>query len=133
MNAPFLAAGVLALLGAAIHGGVGERALLRHVHRDALPRTSLGGRATALSMIRASWHMVTIAFTAFGAGLLACAGSGAGESCAGVGRLAAASFAGFGALAVTLALRRAPRMLVRHPAPLMLTAVALLAWWGTAR
>jgi hypothetical protein len=131
MNDAYVAAGALALVGAAIHGGVGEAMVVRKLDAAALPRTRLGGPQTTLLLIWASWHMLTIAFAGFGTALSVCAAREQSQACVGVGMLAAGSFAGFATLAVAVALARNPRQLIRHPAPLLLSAVALLAWLGS--
>jgi hypothetical protein len=131
MNGAYMAAGALALVGAAIHGGVGEATVVRKLDAEAFPRTRWGGPQTTLLYIRATWHMLTIAFAGFGAALSVCAAREQSHACAGVGMLAAGSFAGFAAIALAGALARSPRSLIRHPAPLLLSAVALLAWLGS--
>lgn len=130
---PFLAAGLLSLLGALVHGGVGEARLLRHVRAEDLPRTRLGGPGTSLLLIRASWHLVTVTFVVLGAGLVVCGGTGGGASCVGVGRLSAVGFGAFAVLTLALPLWRPPRRLPRHPAPILFITIALLAWWGIGR
>lgn len=124
MNGAYLAAGVLAFLGAAIHGGVGEALVVRRIEAEALPSTRFGGPQGTLRMIRASWHMVTIVFVASGTALSACAAHGHSRACAGVGMLAADSYAGLAAIAIASAGTRGPTTLIRHPAPLLLSAVA---------
>lgn len=132
MNGAYLAAGVVALLAAAIHGGLGETMVVRKIGAGALPRTRWGGGQTTLRFIRAAWHMVTTAFAAFGSALSMCAVRGQTDACTGVGVLAASSFAGFAGIAITGAvMRESPRALIRHPAPLFLSAVAMLAWLGS--
>ena len=51
-----------------------------------------------------------------------------GDAARALGLLAAGSLTGFAALAVGMA--DSPRSLFRHPGPAMLTAAAVLAWWG---
>jgi len=104
VNGAYVAAGALALVGAAIHGGVGEASVVRKLDAAALPRTRWGGAQTTLLFIWASWHMVTIAFAGFGTALSVCAAREQSHACAGVGMLAAGSFAGFAAIAVAGAL-----------------------------
>jgi hypothetical protein len=53
MNGAYVAAGALALVGAAIHGGVGEATVVRKLDAEALPRTLWGGPRTTLLYIRA--------------------------------------------------------------------------------
>lgn len=129
MNVPFAAAGALALAGAAIHGLAGHRMVLARLPR--LEPTPFGGASATRLMIVATWHIATIAFASLGAGLVWCAASG-GPACTGVGRVSGLAFGGFSALVIGLPLASgaSPRMLLRHPAPALLSAVAALAWWG---
>jgi hypothetical protein len=83
-------------------------------------------------MIHTTWHMTTFAFLAVGAGLVASGTALDGEAARGVAVLSAAASTGFAAITVgfAAAYARSPRALVRHPAPAILTAAAVLAWWG---
>jgi hypothetical protein len=132
VNVPFLVAAALALVGAAVHGGAGEALVVRKLAANVLPPSPFGGGAATKLMIRATWHMTTVAFAVLGLALAACAGSDAGATCKGVGRLAGLSFSGFALIAVGGAIARSPRSLVRHPAPVLFSTVAALAWWGSA-
>jgi hypothetical protein len=131
VNVPYLAAGVLGLLGALIHGGVGEVTVIRRLSLDSLPATRWGGPETTLGLIRGTWHLLTTAFLALGTGLTLCGQAGPGATCRGVGMLATGTFGAFAVLVVAGALLRPPRSLIRHPAPLLMTAATALAWWGT--
>ena len=131
MNFPLLVAGSLALLGAGIHGVAGEALVVRRLSPGGLPSSPFGGPGMTKTMIRAAWHMTTVAFLTVGSALVL---SGSvlhhGDIARGIGLIAAAESTGFAALAVGGALPEAPRSLFRHPAPALLTAVAVLAWWG---
>jgi hypothetical protein len=131
MNAPFLVAGVLALVGVAVHGVAGERLVLRKLFAGPLPSTPFGGQFATKAMIRVTWHIVTVTFLAFGSALEVCGAMGTGDACRGIGVMAASSFTAYLAVAVVVVVRR-PRMLVRHLGPLMFLAVAALTWWGVA-
>jgi hypothetical protein len=126
----FLVAGALALLGAAIHGGAGEVLVLRKLFSGELPSSRIGGPGATKAMVHFSWHAVTLTFAAFGAALATCGVLGSGESCRGIGLVAASSFTAFLALAIVVAFKRR-RMLFAHPGPPMFLAVAALTWWGT--
>jgi hypothetical protein len=130
MNVPLLVAGSLALLGAAIHGVGGEILVVRRLSPGVLPSSPFGGPGMTKVMIRATWHMTTIAFLTVGSALVLSGSVLHGDTARGVDLVAAAAATGFAALAVGGALARAPRSLFRHPAPALLTAVAVLAWWG---
>lgn len=132
MNVAYVIAAVLAFGGAAVHGIAGERLVVRRLAAGALPSSPFGGPGVTMLMIRASWHIATVAFASLGAALGACAASPGSTSCAGVGRVAGVAFSGFTALVVGLGLTRGPRTLLRHPAPLLFTAVAVLSWLGAA-
>ena len=134
MNVPFALAGVLALVGAAVHGVAGEKLVVAKLGAEVLPSSPFGGPSFTKVMIRATWHITTIAFVVMGGALMACAPGESSEACRGVGRMAALAYAGFVALTIGLAaprLRKA-RSLFRHPAPLLFGVVAVLAWRGTA-
>jgi hypothetical protein len=128
MNAPLIAAGSLALLGAAVHGVGGEVLVVRKLSPGMLPPSRFGGPRATKTMIHATWHMTTIGFLAVGSALLL-AGTGLdGDAARAIGLLAAGTATGFAAVAVGLG--APPRSLIRHPGPAVLTATAALAWWG---
>jgi hypothetical protein len=83
-------------------------------------------------MIRASWHMTTIGFLTVGSALVLSGSVLEGDIARGIALVAAAGSTGFAAVALVGALARKPRALFRHPAPVVLTAVAVLAWSGIA-
>jgi len=80
------------------------------------------------AMIRAAWHMTTVAFSTVGSALVLSGAStaippgGSAWSPPVSHRLRGTGGRG--------CLRSAPRAGVLHPAPALLTAVAVLAWWG---
>jgi hypothetical protein len=84
------------------------------------------------TMIHVTWHMTTIAFLTVGSALLLSGSVLHGDTARGIGLVAAGASTGFAALAVGMggAYRHFPRSLLRHPAPVVLTATAALAWWG---
>lgn len=132
MNVPFLIAGALALVGALIHGIAGEAIVVMKLRTESLPLSPFGGPTMTKLMIRATWHITTLAFVVIGSALIGCAPGDASQMCKGIGRLAAVSYASFGAMAIGLvvAARRFPRALLQHPAPVVFGGVAVLAWWG---
>ena len=131
-DALLIAAGSLALLGAAIHGLAGEVLVVRKLAPGALPPTRFGGPGATKTMIHVTWHMTTVAFLTVGCALLLSGSVLHGDAARGIALVAAGASTGFAALAVGLggAYRHFPRSLLRHPAPLVLTATAALAWWG---
>ena len=66
MNVPLIAAGTLAILGAAIHGVAGEILVVRKLAPAMLPPSRFGGPKLTKTMIHATWHMTTIAFFTVG-------------------------------------------------------------------
>ena len=132
MNVPLIAAGSLAILGAAIHGVGGEVFIVRKLSPGVLPYSRFGGPGTTKTMIHVTWHMTTIAFLAVGSALLLSGSVLHGDTARGLGLLAASASTGFAALAVGLGAlyARSPRTLLRHPGPAVLSVAAALAWWG---
>jgi len=129
---PLIVAGSLAILGAAIHGGVGEVLVVRKLTPGTLPSTGFGGPGMTKTMIRVAWHMATIGLLTVGCSLLLSGSVLHGDTARGISLVAAGASTGFAALAVGLgaAYAQSPRYLFRHPGPVVLTATAALAWWG---
>ena len=130
VNVPLIVAGSLAILGAAIHGVGGEVLVVRNLSRGTLPSSRFGGPGTTKSMIHVTWHMTTVALLTVGCALLLSGSILHGDTARGIGLVAAGASTGFAALAVGLGGAYSPRSLFRHPGPAVLTAIAVLAWWG---
>jgi hypothetical protein len=132
MNVQLIAAGSLAVLAAAIHGGAGELLVVRRLSPETLAGTAFGGPRMTRAMIHVTWHLTTIAFLAAGIALLLSGSVLEGDAARAVGLVAAGMSTGFAAVAVGLgaADTGTPRSLLRHPGPLALAVVATLAWWG---
>ena len=132
MNAPLIVAGSIGILAAAVHGVGGEVLVVRKLSLGTLPSSSFGGPRMTKAMIHVTWHMTTVAFLTVGVALLLSGTILDGDAARGISRVAAAAATGFAALAVGLgaAYMRSPRSLLRHPAPVVLTACAALAWVG---
>jgi hypothetical protein len=128
MNAPLIAAGSLAIVGAAVHGVGGEVLVVRKLSPGMLPPSRFGGPRATKTMIHATWHMTTIGYVAVGSALLLAGTVLDGDAARAIGLLAAGTATGFAAVAVGLG--APPRSLIRHPGPAVLTATAALAWWG---
>jgi hypothetical protein len=134
MNAPLIVAGALAVIAAAIHGVGGEVLVVRKLSPAELPSTRFGGPRMTRTMIHATWHMTTIAFLTVAAALLLSGTVINGEAARGVSLVAAAASTGFAAVALSLGgATQSPRALLRHPGPAVLTAIAVLAWWGATQ
>lgn len=127
-----LVAGSLALLGAAVHGVGGEVLVVRRLSPTVLPSSPFGGPVMTKAMIRGTWHMTTIAFLTVGSALVLSGSVLHDDTARGIALIAAAESTAFATLAVGGAFARSPRSLFRHPGPAMLSAVAVLAWWGVA-
>jgi hypothetical protein len=131
MNFPLIAAGLLALLAAAVHGVAGERLVVSKLAPSTLPTSRFGGPRATRSMIQVTWHITTIAFFTVGAALLVAGAALDGDAARAVALVAAAAATGFAAVTVGIGgAGRPPRALLAHPAPAVLTATAVLAWVG---
>ncbi|HEX6618208.1 MAG TPA: hypothetical protein VF024_01045 [Solirubrobacteraceae bacterium] len=128
MNVPLIAAGSLALLGAAIHGVAGEVLVVRKLAPAMLPPSRFGGPRATMTMIHATWHMTTVAFLAVGVALVVAGSALHGDAARAIGLVAAGASTGFAVVAIGLG--ASARSFFRHPAPVVLTATAALAWWG---
>lgn len=131
VDAPLIAAGSLALVGAGIHGVGGELLVVRKLSLETLPGTRFGGPRMTRTMIHAAWHLTTVAFITVGVALILSGSALDGDAARGIATVAAAAATGFALVVLALGSSGlSPRGLFRHPAPLVLTATAALAWWG---
>lgn len=128
MDVPLIVAGVLALVGAGVHGLGGQLLVVSKLSPDTLPPSRFGGPRTTKAMIDASWHMTTVAFLTVGVSLLLAGSALDDDAARGVAVVAAAASTGFAAVAIVAG--GSPRSFLRHPGPLILSATAALAWWG---
>jgi hypothetical protein len=126
-----IAAGALAVTGAAVHGVGGELLVVRRLALEKLPSSRFGGPRMTQTMIHATWHMTSLAFLTVGCALLLAGSVLDGDTARGVGLLAAAEFTAFALVGMVLGgAARSPAALFRHPGPAVLSAAAALAWWG---
>lgn len=132
MNAQLILAGSLAVLGAVVHGIGGEVLVVRKLSPQMLSASAFGGPRMTRAMIHVTWHLTTVAFFNVGVALVLAGSVLVGDAARGVGLFAAAASTGFAAVVVGLgaADTKSPRLLLRHPAPVVLTATVALAWWG---
>jgi hypothetical protein len=132
MNVPLIAAGCLALLGTGVHGAGGELLVVRNLSSADLPGTRFGGPKATMAMIRASWHITTVAFLTVAIALLLAGSVLDGDVKRAVAVLAASAATGFAAVvvAVGIASNRSTGALWRHPGPVVLSLTAALAWIG---
>lgn len=133
MNIAFVVAGLLALTAAAIHGGLGEKIVVRKLGVETLPTSKFGGARMTLLMIRVTWHITTLAFFVLGSALIVCSPGQPSAACQGIGRLSSIAFASFFLLAGAIAFPNIRRTVRRHPAPIVFLAVAVLSWVGAGR
>lgn len=132
MNTPLFIAGCLGILAAAVHGAGGEILVVRKLNLDLLPSSRFGGPRMTKAMIHVTWHVTTFAFLTCGTAMIVAAAALEDDAQRAVGIVGAVAFSGFGALACGIggAYMRSPRGLLSHPGPLVLSATAVLAWWG---
>src|SRR3954467_5602449 len=99
MNAPLIAAGSLALIGAAVHGVGGEVLVVRKLAPAMLPPSRFGGPRGTQTMLHATWHMTTVAFLIVGVALIVAGSALHGDTAHAIALLPAGAFTGFAALA----------------------------------
>ena len=131
MNLPLVVAGCLAIAGVAIHGLAGELLVVRKLSSSTLPSTSFGGPRMTRTMVHVAWHLTTVAFATVGVALLLSGTVLDGEAARALALLAAGASTAF--VLVVLGLSAAalrPRSLITHPAPVLLSLTAALAWVG---
>jgi hypothetical protein len=125
-----IVAGSLSLLAAVVHGVGGELLVVRKLSPGTLPPSTFGGPRLTKAMIHASWHLTTVGFVTVACALLLAGSVLDGDAARAMGVLAAGACTAFAAVVLGLGAASGSRSLVRHPAPLLLTATAALAWWG---
>ena len=131
MSWPLLAAAFLALLGAAIHGIVGDR-IVRRIQEDSLPGNPFDAIPTKV-LIRVTWHFVTIAFFVLGIALATSGVAPRGQHARGVAYVAGAAFACWAAFALIYAFTHGGvRVFRSHPGPIAFVLTAALIAWGAA-
>jgi hypothetical protein len=96
VNVPLIVAGSIGVVGAGIHGAGGEFLVLRKLSPAVLPSSAFGGPSMTRTMIRAAWHLTTIAFLTVGSALLVAGSVAHGETARGMALVAAAASSGFG-------------------------------------
>ena len=127
-------AGSLALLAAAVHGLGGHLLVVRTLTVDRLAGTPFGGPAITRLMLLVSWHLTTVGFLAAGGALVAAGTLLDGDAAQAAAFVGASQVTGCAAVIIVLgaALTRTPRFVFRHPAPVLVTLTAVLAWIGAA-
>jgi hypothetical protein len=136
MNVPLIAAGLLALTATAIHGIAGELLVVRRLVPELLPATRFGGPLMTNAMIHVTWHIATVGFLTVGCALILAGTVVDGDAAQALSLLAAGAATGFAGVAVGLGaaaqggLAQAAASFGRHPGPLVLAVIPVLAWWG---
>ena len=131
MNALLIAAGALGILAAAIHGAGGEILVMRRLSTATLPSSRFGGAGMTRTIVHVTWHITTVAFLTAGCALVLAGAAFDGDTAKAIGAVGPVAFTGFAAVALVLGgYGQSPRMFVKHPGPLALTATAVLAWCG---
>src|SRR4051794_41863117 len=122
VNAPLIAAGSLALIGAAVHGVGGEVLVVGKLAPAMLPPSRFGGPRATKTMLHATWHMTTVAFLTVGGALIVAGSALHGATGPAIALLAPRAVTGFAAVAggvgaTAPAGLRPPRPLLLPPAP----------------
>jgi hypothetical protein len=128
---PLIVAGTVAVVTAAIHV-VGGESLMGRVSPEMLPPEGSGGRLQAKMEMHINWQWASTTFLALGVGLLLSGSVLDGAAARALGLFVAGALTGLAVIATGLvaAYMRSPRSVLVHGAPIVLTAVAALAWWG---
>jgi hypothetical protein len=136
MNIQLFIAGILSLVAAAIHGGVGD-AIVRRIDLSALPSNPFGDADATFLLIRVTWHLMTGTFVAIGAALIVVSLHPDADATKGVALLAGSLFSIYTLVAPALVLMRYGvgglldrSKLLRHPGPAIFVATTVLIWWG---
>jgi hypothetical protein len=131
VNVPFVIAGSIAVLAAVIHGAGGEYWVVGKLSAETLPPTRFGGPGATKAMIHVTWHVATVAFLTVGIALIVAGSAVDGDASTAIGVVSAVAATGFAAVALGIGgATQAPRSLLTHPGPVVLTALAAVAWWG---
>ncbi len=129
MNWAFVVAGLLSLVAAAIHGGVGDR-IVRRIDNDLLPGNPFEGLSSKL-LIRVTWHFVTIAFGVIGGALIWVGSTPTAPAAKGVAFVAGAMYVGWSLFALSAGMsHRGLRAFRAHPAPIIFVLTDVLIIWG---
>lgn len=144
MNVPLVVAGVLALVGAGVHGILGDLVVVRRLSPGKLPSSPFGGPTMTKAMIRVAWHMATVALLTVGSALFVSGAILEGDIARAIALVGAGASTGIAVVIVPAAFNQARRSLaVRatdrrelrsffHPGPVVLVAIPVLAWVGIA-
>jgi hypothetical protein len=130
VNWQLLAAGGVMLIGASLHGGVGDQ-VLKKIGRLDLPPNAFGSPADTRIALRITWHFGTIAFAVVAGWLIAAGLRPRADFSIGAAYLSGTLLSCFGLIAGSVRVYRHGLVsLAKHPA-IMLILSAILAWWGS--
>ena len=106
---------------------LGLRWVLPNLTKERLPSTPFGPPSMTLSMVRFTWHVVSVLLVGFGILFMALAWALDADPKTLLLRWVAALWLAATALACWMA-RRRPRSLLRLPVPLVLVVIAVICW-----
>jgi hypothetical protein len=127
MDVGLLVAGIICMAMGFGHETIGVVWVLPGISKEHLPKTPFGPPSMSLSMVRVTWHIVTIFVLALGGAFITLAADDGGDAQAILLRW----FAGMWLAATAMALwviRRSIRSSLRLPVPVLWAIVALLCW-----
>lgn len=132
MNWPLIAAGAIAVIGTFIHGVIGDR-IVRGLDPETLQSNPFGSGRNSKFLIRVTWHFTTIAFAVLGVATVVAGIRPQSQAAMGIAYSAGASFTCWALFVLVAGLKRGgSRQVFAHPAPLMLSATAILVWLGVS-
>jgi len=123
-------AGLICVAMAFGHETLGDAWVLPHLTEERLPRTPLGPPSMTVSMVRVTWHVVTIFVLGLGGLFLSIAWADDADARTLLLRWFAVMWLAATAMAAWIALPRAGglRGLLRLPVPLLWVVIAVLCW-----
>lgn len=130
MNWPIFTAGAVMLIGAGLHGVLGDQ-VLRKIGSLELPPNPFGSPADTRVGLRITWHFGTIAFAVAGLGLVAAGLQPQAAFAIGVTYLSGTLLSSYALIGGTVRIHRhGLSSLVKHPV-LILIIAAVLVWSGS--
>ena len=127
-------AGTLCVVLGLGHETIGLVWVLPNLTEERVPKTPFGSRAMTVSMIRVTWHIVTVFVIAVGTLLMALAWAEVADPEALMLRWFSVMWLGATAMALTVSIRRTRKLhsLVRLPVPFVWVVIAALCWWAAS-
>ncbi len=127
MNVELTIAGLGCFVLAFGHTTIGLRWVLPNLTKGSLPSTPFGPPPMTVSMVRFTWHIVSVLLTAFGILFMTLAWASDADPKTILLRWFAAFWLGATAMACWQA-RRRPSSLLRFPVPLIFALIAVMCW-----